>query len=210
MVPEGVGVWVLGWYGKGDFMVAWRDCVEGQMVSCSRVLLGMCKCNFWIVWIFHLQELATVNHNAQCKSVAFLFWGQDRIADTLTGDQLLGLWVWFCLVVLITPSVVTSFHPSAEQSVFVNWAAGALIASSVWLHRSVSCSLYFLDMLPWRWKLTLMPSRKIWCFIRSTSRSMTMSGKRSRLSLSCWGGWTLPKLCTYGPGMKMTAAHDPK
>lgn len=116
----------------------------------------------------------------------------NRIAHDWLGDQLVGLWCPFCLVVLISHQRDESFLPSKEQSVFVNWAAGVLIGSSVWLHRSVSCSLYFLDMLPWRWKLTLMPNRKTWCFIRSTSRSMTMSGKNSSLSPSHGEGGTLP------------------
>lgn len=166
------------------------------MVSFSRVIPGMCMCNFWVAWILHLQELALITGPVQLgwkiifsplKSLNYCF----RVrAELQMPWQRVNCRVYGCGFTWSyssLPRLMTSFLPSAEQSVFVNWAAGVLIASSVWLHRSGSCSLYFLDMLPWRWKLTLMPNRKIWCFIKSTSRSMTMSGKKSSLSPSCQG-----------------------
>lgn len=88
-----------------------------------------------------MQELATMNHkpsaagmknhNFSNKITEFLLCGWDRIAYDFLGNQLLGLWSPFRLVVLISHQTDDSFLPSKEQSVFVNWAAGALIGSSV-------------------------------------------------------------------------------
>jgi len=205
MVPKGVRISVLWCYVKEHFVVVWRGCVGGQTVKFMRVLARMVHRHFLSCMVpsfartgNHGSQASAAgmkNHNFSYKIIEFLLWGWGRIAYDLLGHQLLGWWRPFHLV-LISHQTDDSFLPSKEQSVFVNWAAGVLIGSSVWLHRSVSCSLYFLDMLPWRWKLTLMPNRKIWCFIRSTSRSMTMSGKNSSPSPDCWGGGPLPVLGT--------------
>lgn len=71
------------------------------------------------------------NPNFSSKIIEFLLWDWNRIAYDLLGYQLLGLWRLFHLVVLIFHQNDDSFLPSKEQSVFVNWAAGALIGSSV-------------------------------------------------------------------------------
>lgn len=141
MVPEGVEVRVLDGMGKGTSWwrgeTVWkvRLChVAGSFQECASAISELCGsfiCKNWQLLITMPNAAGMKNNNIHTKSIEFLFQGQDRIADSLIGDQLLGLWIWFCLVVLVTPNVVTSFHPSAEQSVFVNWAAGALIASSV-------------------------------------------------------------------------------
>lgn len=201
-------------------MVVCRDCVGGQTTSFIRVLPRMLHGHFELHGSFickSRQPCIVSPVHLEWKIIVFLLKSLNsycgfgnRIAYDWLGDQLLGLWSPFCLVVLISHQTDESFLPSKEQSVFVNWAAGVLIGSSVWLHRSVSCSLYFLDMLPWRWKLTLMPNRKTWCFIRSTSRSMTMSGKNSSLSPSHGGRGTLPVLGPEHPGTKMSVRHNPK
>lgn len=88
-----------------------------------------------------LQALATLDrkpstagmktHSFSSKTLELLLWGWDIIAQDLLGDQLAGLWRPFCSGMLISPQSDDSFLPSKEQSVFVNWAAGVLIGSSV-------------------------------------------------------------------------------
>ena len=207
MVPKGVGVispLVLcegGLQGGVERLCERSDSIIYQSPSKNgaRALFELHVsfiCKNWQPWITSALQMGWKIIIFLLKSLNSYCGVGTELHMTCWGDQLLGWWRPFCLVVLISHQTDDSFLPSKEQSVFVNWAAGVLIGSSVWLHRSVSCSLYFLDMLPWRWKLTLMPNRKIWCFIRSTSRSMTMSGKNSSLSPSCWGGGTLPVLGT--------------
>lgn len=191
MLGEGrLGGVVQSLCGRSDNIIYQSPSKKGAWTLIE--LHGSFICKNWQPWIASPVHL-------EWKIILFLLKPLNsyrgvgnRIAHDWLGDQLVGLWCPFCLVVLISHQRDESFLPSKEQSVFVNWAAGVLIGSSVWLHRSVSCSLYFLDMLPWRWKLTLMPNRKTWCFIRSTSRSMTMSGKNSSLSPSHGEGGTLP------------------
>lgn len=92
---------------------------------------------------FLCKNVPTVNHKPSApgmknpliflfsKAIELLLSNWDRIAYDLLGDQLLGLWRRFHLVVLISHQTDDSFLPSKEQSVFVNWAAGVLIGSSV-------------------------------------------------------------------------------
>ncbi len=51
----------------------------------------------------------------------------------------------------------------------------SLVSSHTW-SRSACCSLCCQGTLPWRWRQTSTPRKKIWCSTRSTSRSTTTSG----------------------------------
>ncbi len=50
------------------------------------------------------------------------------------------------------------------------------LVSSQTCSRSACCSLCCQGTLPWRWRQTSTPKKRIWCSTRSTSRSTTTSG----------------------------------
>lgn len=62
--------------------------------------------------INHRPSVAVMKNNIFfSKIIELLFQGQDRIADALTEGQLLGLWMWFHLVILFAPQTDDFISP---------------------------------------------------------------------------------------------------